>query len=197
MRVSLVCHQNEINILILLSAELVRNTKREKAGWLVGMGAENHLFSDESKSEVAQHAYFQEMLGMVVSGWVKKWHTNSEHPASGQRQNKKNWSGLTACKTLGGLVWFKEKYDERHNGIAKLSTPSSQSHDSTLPQELSWEESEGQTARDRQQTFPECCRVRGKTPALGWNKSCQDSQRPAGRRRWAGLKGELGCFPNS
>ena len=33
----------------------------------MGMGAEDYHFSDESKLEVAQHAYFQEMLGTVVS----------------------------------------------------------------------------------------------------------------------------------
>ena len=31
------------------------------------MGAEDYSFSDEIKLELAQHAYFQEMLGTVVS----------------------------------------------------------------------------------------------------------------------------------
>ena len=33
----------------------------------MGMGAEEYNFSDEGKLEVAQHTYFQETLGMVVS----------------------------------------------------------------------------------------------------------------------------------
>lgn len=33
----------------------------------MGTGAEDYHFSDESKLEVAQHAYFQEMLGTAVS----------------------------------------------------------------------------------------------------------------------------------
>lgn len=33
----------------------------------MGMRAEGYHFSDESKLEVAQHAYFQEMLGTVVA----------------------------------------------------------------------------------------------------------------------------------
>lgn len=31
------------------------------------MGSEDYHSSDESKLEVAQHSYFQEMLGMVVT----------------------------------------------------------------------------------------------------------------------------------
>lgn len=33
----------------------------------MGMVTEDYHFSDESKLEVAQHAYFQETLGTVVS----------------------------------------------------------------------------------------------------------------------------------
>lgn len=33
----------------------------------MGMGAEDWHFSRESQLEVAQHSYFQEMLGTVVS----------------------------------------------------------------------------------------------------------------------------------
>lgn len=33
----------------------------------MGMGAEDWHFSRESQLEVAQHAYFQEMVGTVVS----------------------------------------------------------------------------------------------------------------------------------
>lgn len=52
-----------MNILLLFSAEAVMNAKREKAGWLAGMRVENYCFSDESKLEVAQHTYCQEVLG--------------------------------------------------------------------------------------------------------------------------------------
>lgn len=52
-----------MSILLLFSAEAVMNAKREKAGWLAGMRVENYCFSDESKLEVAQHTYCQEVLG--------------------------------------------------------------------------------------------------------------------------------------
>lgn len=52
-----------MSILLLFSAEAVMNAKREKAGWLAGMRVENYCFSDESKLEIAQHTYCQEVLG--------------------------------------------------------------------------------------------------------------------------------------
>lgn len=96
-----------MNILLLFSAEPVRKTNKEKGGWLEGMGSEDYHSSDESKLEVAQHSYFQEMLGMVVTEVGeemahKLW--TSRLRAKTKQKERSYWADLTVHKTLGGLV---------------------------------------------------------------------------------------------
>lgn len=136
-----VYHQNGMDI--SFSAEPVRNTNKEKAGWLVGMGAEDCHFSDESWLEAAQHAYFHKTLGTAVSEVGeemahKLW--TSCLRAKAKPKERTHWADLTVRKTLAGLFCCNGKYDERHNSIiAKLNTPS-HLHDSTLSWWLSWED---------------------------------------------------------
>lgn len=60
----------------------------------MGMGAEGSHFSDESQLEVSQHAYFQEMLGTVVSKAGEVITQTLNFPAQGKGKANRNYLTL-------------------------------------------------------------------------------------------------------